>query len=108
MGKPKKYLIKSVNFGEVGNLSRIIVEKYEKLYGKQAFSSLMRKLVLIYLSDKPEFDEFKIQKLLFERQELIKQKKEVAKKLNENAEQLEKKNFDISKIFLKSKKKDKI
>jgi len=48
MGKNKKYLIKSVNLGEVGHPSRILAEMYIKKFGANEFSALIRKLMMIF------------------------------------------------------------
>lgn len=90
MGKSKKYLIKTVNLGEVGHPARLLSEEYLKRYGKQEFSSLIRKLITIFLSNNPEFDNWKKMALLHERDELKKQIPEISDKLCKNAEKLEK------------------
>lgn len=98
MGKNKKYLIKTVNLGEVGHPSRILAEMYLKKYGKNEFSSLIRKLIMLFLSEKPEFDNWKKETLIFERKELGKQISEISDKLCKNAEKLEKLGVDMEDI----------
>jgi hypothetical protein len=66
MGQVKKYARKSVNFGEVGNPARVLVEQYIEKYGNNGFSALMRKLVLVYLGDRPEHKDHKITALVWE------------------------------------------
>jgi len=98
MGKNKKYLIKSVNLGEAGHPARMLAEAYIKKYGKQEFSALCRRLILVFLSDKKEYDDWKKQALIFERKELQAQIPEISKKLCENAEKLEKLGVDVRDI----------
>ena len=80
MGKPKKYDIRSINFGEVGHPARILVGKFVKMNGKTALSILMRRLVVCYLSNNPEYVDWK-------KQYLINQRKELGKDIAGKAEQ---------------------
>lgn len=98
MGKPKKYLIKTVNLGESGTPARILAEKYLKKFGKQEFSALCRKLIVLFLSNKKEFEDWKKEALLFERKELQKQIPEISDKLCQNAEALEKLGVKINEL----------
>lgn len=98
MGKNKKYLTKTINLGEVGNPARILAEKYIEKFGKQEFSALCRRLILIFLSDKDEYKDWKKLALIFERKELQSQIPDISKKLCENADKLEKLGVDIHDI----------
>lgn len=70
MGQPRKYYMKTINFGLVGNPARILTEQYLKLNGKQSLSKLIRKLVICYLQNNPEYNSYKIDYLLYERKRL--------------------------------------
>ena len=70
MGRPKKYDIRSVNFGEPGHPARVLIEKYVKQHGNKAVSSLIRKLVTVYLQDRPDLKGWKAQMLIHERKEI--------------------------------------
>ena len=98
MGKNKKYLTKTINLGEIGNPARLLAEKYTEKYGKQEFSALCRKLIVIFLSDKEEFKDWKKLALIHERKELQSQIPEISKSLCENAEKLEKLGVNIDDI----------
>ena len=79
MGKPKKYDIRSINFGEAGHPARILVDKFVQKHGKTALSQLIRRLVVCYLMDKPEYKDWKKDLLIYERREIG---KEIAHKFN--------------------------
>ncbi|MBN2893490.1 hypothetical protein K9M74_02610 [Candidatus Woesearchaeota archaeon] len=99
MGKPKKYAIKTINFGENGHPARILVEQYIKLHGKNALSQLIRRLVVIYLMDKPEYKDWKAQLLIHERKEIG---KNVASKMQRRCqidEELREMGIDPDDIF---------
>jgi len=90
MGKNKKYLIKTINLGTPENVSRILSEKYIKMYGKNAFSSLVRKLIVMYLSQDTKFDDWKVDALVQERKKMAEDLKILSDKMCQNAEKLEK------------------
>lgn len=94
-GRQKRYLTKTINFGAVGDPSRILVEQYTKVYGKTALSELMRRLVICHLSPKKEFDGWKIKALKEERKKLFQERKKLGASLNDNAEKIEKLGFDL-------------
>jgi hypothetical protein len=96
MGKNKKYLTKTINLGEVGHPARILAEKYIEKFGKQEFSALCRKLIVIFLSDNPEFKDWKIKSLINERKELQAKIPEISDKLCANADKLEKLGVNIN------------
>ena len=117
MGKKKKYLIKSVNFGDEKEPARILIEKYlessipkhkdksvttsrdkAKPRREQELSNLMRKLVVIYFSHLKQFEDYKKDALIFERKELIKKRAEISKALTENSSDLENFGIDVGKI----------
>jgi len=98
MGKNKKYLIKTINLGEIGHPARTLAEKYIEKYGKQEFSALCRKLIIIFLSDKEEYKDWKIQALKHERKELQSKIPEISDKLCANAEKLEKLGVNIDEL----------
>ena len=98
MGKKKKYLTKSVNLGTALNPARILAEKYIKKNGSQEFSSLIRKLLVTFLSNQKEFEGWKRDALIFERKELSKQIQNISKKLQKNADELEKRGVDLDNL----------
>ena len=98
MGKKKKYGIKTINLGEAGHPARILADLYLKKHGNQEFSALIRKLIIIYLSDNPDFKDWKKQALMHERKELQSKIPEISDKLCRNAEELEKLGVDIKEI----------
>jgi len=98
MGKNKRYLTKTINLGEAGHPARTLAEKYIERFGKQEFSALCRKLIVIFLSDNPEYKDWKIKALISERKELQAKIPEISDKLCVNAEKLEKLGVDINDI----------
>lgn len=99
MGKNKRYLIKTVNLGETGNPARLLSEIYIKKYGKQEFSALVRKLIVIFLSDKPEFKDWKKIALIHQRKEIQSKIPELSNQLRANEEELEKLGVDIKELI---------
>lgn len=99
MGKNKKYLIKTVNLGEAGHPARILSDEYIKKYGKQEFSALIRKLLIIFLSDSPEFKNWKKIALIHQRKEIQSKIPELSKQLMANAEELEKLGVNIDDLI---------
>ncbi len=97
MGKKKKYLIKSINFGDVNEPARILIEKYLKMdksitkskTHQQELSNLMRKIAYVFLSNRPELKDWKKELLIYERKELIKKNSEILAQLKENEKDLE-------------------
>ena len=87
-GKRKKYLIKSVNFGKPGEISRELIEEYEKSFGSNKTSEMIRDLITKSLSANKEFDYFKIRNLKEERKKIFQDIKESQAKLKLNAEKL--------------------
>ena len=55
----KKYEVKTINFGGKGHPARVLINKYCEKNGKQSLSPLIRKLVIVYLSKKQEYIDFK-------------------------------------------------
>ena len=90
MGKPKKYDIRSINFGEVGNPARYIIKEYCEKYGKNELSRLIRKLVLIYFSDNPEYKKWKIYEIIYEKKKIGQNIAKLIKKRSEIHQELEK------------------
>jgi len=91
MGKPKKYDIRTINFGEAGHPARLLIEKFVKLHGNKALSQLVRRLIVIYLMDKPEYKDWKGQMLIHERKEigrLLAQKLERRSKIDEQLREI--------------------
>ena len=93
--KNKRYLIKSINFGLKGDLSRNIIEQLEKRMGKTELSKEVRKAVITHFSNRKEFNNDKINQLLNERSELRKQIPEISKQLQKNADQLHKLGYEV-------------
>ncbi len=89
MGKPKQILRKSINLGEPGSQARILAEMYIQKHGNRGFSDLMRRLIVMGLSNNPEYKEWKKKALIYERKEIRNQFPELSKQLCENAEKLE-------------------
>jgi hypothetical protein len=91
MGRQKTYDIRSINFGEVGHPSRVLIDIFILKYGKSELSKLIRKLVFCYLSDKPEYKDYKIQMMIFERNKinkLVNEKLEKRRKIDEELNKL--------------------
>lgn len=66
--KKKRYLIKTVNFGKPGDVSRNIIERL--LEKNIDISKITRKAIAAYFSTSKEFTHSKIQNLLEERSKL--------------------------------------
>jgi len=84
----KKYLLKQINFGKETEPARILVEKYIKLNGDQKLSKLIRELVVVYLSNKKEFKNYKIELLLSKRKNMKLKMRELGKEILNNAKKL--------------------
>ena len=89
-GRKKKYLIKSINFGQPGDPPRELLQEYEKKFGKNKTSEYIRNLVFYSLSSSPEFDKFKIKNLIEERKRLFYNIKQIQAQLSLNYEKLNK------------------
>ena len=83
MGKPKKYDLRSINFGEPGHPARILVAKFVERNGKTGLSGLIRKLVIVYLQNKSEYKDWEKDLLIHKRKELG---KEIAHKVKEKVQ----------------------
>lgn len=90
MGRKKKYKIASVNFGDEGHPARLLIESYIKKNGKLAVSSLIRKLIVVSLSRKHEYRDYKLQLLLYERKNALQRKVDAATEIFKIEEQLKK------------------
>ena len=91
----KKYLIKSINFGKKGELSREIIEVLEKRAGKIGLSKEIKRAIVFYFMDDKQFNEIKIKKLLHERKELSLQIPEISKELQYNEKKLNKLGYKL-------------
>jgi len=90
MGKPKKYLIKTINFGEINNPARVLVEKFISKKCNATLSEFMRKLVIIFLSDNLSNKDYKIQLAKYEREKITEQIYKLSKMLHEQDDKLAK------------------
>lgn len=70
MAKPKKYLRKTINFGESRNPARILAEEYIKDNGNQSLSKLVRRLVYCELSNDSNHKGYKIKALKCDQKKL--------------------------------------
>ena len=66
MGRHKKYLRKSINFGDETNPARRLVEQWIELRGERQLSALMRKLVVVFLSQREDHKSYHRDLLLHE------------------------------------------
>lgn len=90
MGKQKKHLIKSINFGIVGNPSRTIVEKLSEQLGNKGFSEYIRKIVFLANNDKTEFKNLYVRKaLIHDYDEINKKIRDLAKTKAKIMEEME-------------------
>lgn len=80
MARKKKYLLRSINLGGIGHPARVLAEQFIKRKGKTKFSELVRKLIVIYLGNRPEHQDWKKEVLLYERRELGKNIAELCEK----------------------------
>ena len=94
MARPKKSLIKAINFGQVGDESRILTEEFIKKNGYGFFSAFVRTLVVEGLSGNPEFDACKVKILLYRRQRLLEQIKELVERRRKIESELGTKGID--------------
>ena len=99
MGKPKKYLTTTINFGEVGHPARTLIELFLKKHGNNELSKFMRKLVLIFLSDKPEYSIWKDKTLIHERKAIGKEIAGLLKKRADLDAQLEDRGIDPDEVI---------
>ena len=90
MGKPKKYLIKPINFGKHGDRARRIIEAFEKKHGKQKTSKMVRDLLISRNSTAKEFQESQTKLLIKEREEFKRIMVEIQSKILRNSNDLEK------------------
>jgi hypothetical protein len=97
-GNKKDRLIRSVNFGRVGDPSRELVEIYERKFGKNKLSKLVRELIVHHLSSKEEFDGYKINMLKGERIDLLKQMRESSKQIEINGNKILKLGGDVDDV----------
>ena len=89
MRTTKKYLIKSINFGHKGNPARTLIEKYIEKFGEQKTSEYLRHLVICDMSNKKEFQNWKIERLKYDFMQI---KKIIGKRMQQKikiAEKLE-------------------
>lgn len=63
MGRPSKFLRKSINFGQVGHKARHIVEEYEKENGGQQLSKWIRNLVVWMHENDEKHKEWRVKML---------------------------------------------
>lgn len=89
-GRRKKYLIKSINFGQPGEPARELIDQYEKEFGSNKTSELVRRFVIYGLSDEPEFKKFKIKNFIKDRKNLFKDIKTAQDELSINYSRLKK------------------
>lgn len=95
----KKYLIKSINFGEENHPARLIIEKYIEKNGNLALSSMIRKLVCCYCMDKPEYNNWKKDFLIYKRKNIGKEINEKIIEKKKIDDELEKLGVDINLIY---------
>lgn len=100
MQKTRKKDITTVNFGDPGNPARVIKDMYIKKNGKTSFSAFVRRLVVIYGSSDPMYDEYKNQILIVERAEIKKELATLMKRKYEIEEELKEKGIDPAEVDL--------
>lgn len=94
----KKYLLKKVNFGKKGDLSREIAEQVLKKSGKTGFSKVVREALVTHFSTRKEFNDAKICALLNERKKLKKKVPEISKQLQKNEKELNKLGYKLDEL----------
>lgn len=97
-GNKKEKDIRTINLGKPGEPARELIEEYERRYGKNKFSKLVREMIVRELSPNEEFDGYKIRTLKEERKFIQEQFKELQRKLLENADKLENLGVDLNDI----------
>lgn len=97
-GNRKEKDIRTINFGKVGDPARELIEIYERKFGKGKLSKLIRSMIVRELSEKKEFDAYKIRALKEERKFIQEQLKDFQKKMLINTDKLEKLGVDIFKL----------
>lgn len=95
MGRNKKYRIKSINFGEEGNPSRSLLEKYEQLHGKQKTSEMVRKAIFVFLADRPELKGWKEKNLRNEKKQLAIELRELSRRMQDVHKRAEEMGIDL-------------
>lgn len=97
-GNMKNRDIRTINLGRPGEPARELVEIYERKFGKNKFSKLIREMIVRELSCKKEFNDYKINGLIQERKELFQKMKLLQNKLSNNGDKLTKLKIDLSKL----------
>lgn len=95
-GSKKRRLIRSVNFGEPGDLSRELIEIYERKVGKNKLSKLVRDSVIAALSKDKTFENHKVNMIINKRKELMSEMKMIQAEILHNADLLEKMGVDVN------------
>jgi len=93
--KNKKYMTKSINFGNKGDTARSIIESLEKRKGKTEVSQEVRKALIAYFSKSKDFKKIKISGLLEERKEIKRQMKKLQNELDRTEGELNKLDYQI-------------
>ncbi len=95
----KKYLISSINFGEIGNKARVFVEEFIKIKGQKKLSEFIRKLIIKSFDTAPEFKPYQL-KVKIQEHRLLKKKiaRLLQKKVNLD-KKLRKKGVDPDKEY---------
>ena len=90
MGRKEKVRTTTIVLGDRSNPTRLLVEQYEKVRGKQKLSEMIRKAIFVYLADRPELKGWKEKSLKYEKlllaeelQELSRRSQELHKKADE-------------------------
>ena len=94
-GNRKEKDIRTINLGKPGEPARELIEIYERQFGKNKISKLIRELIVCHLSPKKEFDGYKIKQLQEERKILMDQLKEQSEMIQQNAAKLLRLGVDI-------------
>ena len=93
--KEKTYLLRQINFGKKGELSREITEALIKKIGKTGFSKLIRDLLTSEYSTKKEFKQAKINRIIERRKNLKNQIPLISKELLDLEKQLGKLGYKL-------------
>lgn len=97
-GNKKEKDIRTVNLGRSGEPARELIAIYERKFGKNKFSRLVRDMIVRELSSNSEFDGYKKRALISERKFIQEQMKELGNKLLINADKFENLGVDIRDI----------
>lgn len=99
MAPPKKQLRKSITLGEPGHPARIIAEAFIREKGSGKYSEWVRKMHLVYASNRPEFDAYKAEIIAHDIQDIKKKMARLAQHKALLEDELAKYGIDARELF---------